>query len=163
MSTLILLLLLSAPSVAEEAETFLPLPERVEPAENDLDARGYADKIPFYQGQPVLITRTGDDPEVTPLAVEANGVLVAPTYLSYLEKTAAWSEGAEKYLTLTQASCFDSQARLEWMLTQKQAELDAERRPTPFIQKDWVKFAGGALVATGAVLTAGWALGQISQ
>lgn len=162
MTAQILLLLLIAP-VWGDAAALPPLPVREAPTATDMDAKGYPDKVPFYQGKPVNIVRTGDTPEVTPVDIKANGVLVAPSYLAYLEKLAAWSAGADRYLQLTTADCTDQTARLEWMLTQKQAELDAERTPLPVLQRDWAKFAGGALVATGAILTAGWALGQLNQ
>ena len=162
---LLLTALLSLPVAAEGYGDPAPLPalpERAAPAGEDMDAKGYADKVTFYAGQPVLIIRTGDAPEVQPFPVDADGVLVAPTYLSFLEKRSAWSEGAEQYLELQAAACDDQVARVEWMLKQTETALAEERKPVPVMQLDWVKFASGALVGTAAVLTAGWALGQVN-
>ena len=148
---------------SEAGDAFPPLPERAEPKDGDLDALGFSDKIPFYQGRPVVISSAGETPVITSLEVNANGILVAPSYLSYLEKRAAWGVGAEQNLKLTVAEHEDRQARLEWMLARTQADLDAEREPAPVFQRDWVKIAAGALVGSGAVLTAAWALGQVNN
>jgi hypothetical protein len=145
---------LSFPALPSPDSSFPDRPQRAEPHPNDLDARGYADKVTFYQGQPVIIVATGDSPEIQPLDISANGILVSPTYLSYLEKVEVWGRGLEDYHRVNQAACMDRQDRLEWQVGKLQEK-------KPFFKRDGVLLAEGALVATVAILTAAWSLNQV--
>ena len=69
-----------------------PRPVRADPAPDDMDAKGYPDKVPFFNGTPV---QAEFQPETgwrsIPIVIPADAILVAPSYLAWLERVEAWS------------------------------------------------------------------------
>jgi len=147
-----------------------PRPVRLEPHHEDMDAQGYSDKVTFLSGRPVLILQAGDRPVVEELPVQANGILVAPSYLGHLERQVEWSRGLEGLWKVDVAACEDRVARQSWLAEQEKSAreqaykaLEQARAPVPFGQRAEVKVAGGVLVGVAITVAAAVALDKVED
>lgn len=114
----------------------LPRPTRAEPQPHDLDAQGFPDKVPFTDGSPVVITGSDDAPRMQPVEVHADAILVAPSYLAWLEKTAIWADAAELRVG----------AQAELLPAQVAVPVPWVRRPVPNLVAG---FVGGVFTGVG--------------